>query len=444
MTKAGICLSTGCVWAWLLVALPGCGASVEDRTTPAASHTATETNLPPGAKLLAVVSQAVHGVEECARTGELSLVHNESLIVNLAMAPFYSAPSNWPALPPGLDGDQFLTAFGHVREELSRMHNAGDRADKAEVDKRLPALREKFAAFQRLFPPATVSVAKTLAERYMCPMHPEVVGQRTGFCGKCSMELDQRVRLLPSEALQRAFEQAITMSARTDGPLRVGQPARVDVSLARTNGQPIEPTDLIEAHTQKIHLLIIDGSLEDYHHEHPTPTDKPGVYSFSFTPRKPGPYRVWADLRPAPIGVQEYVVTDIAAETQPGTLTNKSLNSTATVDGLKYELVLSSSKIRTGYPVEGKLRISNPDGSGFKKLEPIMATFAHLVGFNEDYKTVLHLHPKGAPITDANARGGPELEFQFYALQPGFVRLFAQVQIGGQSKFAPFGVVVTP
>ena len=73
-----------------------------------------------------------------------------------------------------------------------------------------------------------------------------------------------------------------------------------------------------------------------------------------------------------------------------------------------------------------------------------MATFAHLVGFNQDYKTVIHMHPKGAPVLDPAARGGPELGFQIYALQPGFVRLFAQVQIEGRSRFAPFGLQIAP
>ena len=40
--------------------------------------------------------------------------------------------------------------------------------------------------------------------------------------------------------------------------------------------------------------------------------------------------------------------------------------------------------------------------------------------------------------------GGPELNLTFYAPQPGFVRLFAQVQISGISKFAPFGIRVSP
>lgn len=71
-----------------------------------------------------------------------------------------------------------------------------------------------------------------------------------------------------------------------------------------------------------------------------------------------------------------------------------------------------------------------------------MATFAHIVGFNEDYQTVLHMHPTGAAVLDPQARGGPELKFQIYSLKPGFYRLFGQVQIGGESRFAPFGITI--
>jgi hypothetical protein len=184
--------------------------------------------------------------------------------------------------------------------------------------------------------------------------------------------------------------------------------------------------------------------LTDYHHEHPVPTRNPGEYSFSFTPSKPGSYRVWADVRPYPLGLQEYAMTDIRAATTGEPLTNRTVIFKATVDGLNYELILAQKTIQVGRPALARLRITTADGKGFTQLEPLMATFAHLVGFNQDYKTVMHIHPKGAPVLDPAARGGPELEFQIYALQPGFVRLFAQVQIEGRSRFAPFGLQIAP
>ena len=137
-------------------------------------------------------------------------------------------------------------------------------------------------------------------------------------------------------------------------------------------------------------------------------------------------------------------MTEIPAATTGEPLTNRAVNFKVNVDGLSYELIFAQNTIRVGQPVRFRLRITSADGKGFTQLEPLMATFAHLVGFNQDYKTVMHLHPKGAPVLDPTARGGPELEFQICPLQPGFVRLFDQVQIEGRSHFAPFGLQILP
>ncbi|HEM7301159.1 TPA: hypothetical protein U2L99_003337, partial [Legionella pneumophila] len=78
------------------------------------------------------------------------------------------------------------------------------------------------------------------------------------------------------------------------------------------NNKPITLNDLIEAHTQKIHLLIIDDSLLDYSHVHPVETTIPGIYQFEWQPTlKSASYRAWADLIPTNTKTQEYVVADL-------------------------------------------------------------------------------------------------------------------------------------
>jgi hypothetical protein len=57
---------------------------------------------------------------------------------------------------------------------------------------------------------------------------------------------------------------------------------------------------------------------------------------------------------------------------------------------------------------------------------------------------VLHIHPLGLEPGGLDARGGPEMDFYIYSASPGFIRLFAQVQIDGAPKFASFGVTVGP
>jgi hypothetical protein len=73
-----------------------------------------------------------------------------------------------------------------------------------------------------------------------------------------------------------------------------------------------------------------------------------------------------------------------------------------------------------------------------------MGACAHLVAFNENARTVLHIHPQGPEPETEQARGGPTLQFKLYAPNPGLYRLYAQTQIAGQPRFAPFNITVEP
>jgi hypothetical protein len=234
--------------------------------------------------------------------------------------------------------------------------------------------------------------------------------------------------------------QTVQAAIKVAQPLKAGQETSATLFLKRLDGQPIYPTDLIESHTKRIHLLLIDSSLTDFHHEHPAPTGVPGEYAFRFTPRNPGSYLAWADIRPTPMGLQEYAATTIPADAPGEPLKDRVVKTRAMVDGLVFELSFDQPTLVAAKPINGRLRVSTADGAGFDQLEPFMAAFAHLVWFHEDLRNVLHFHPKGRPVLNDKARGGPELEFILYASQPGFVRLFAQVQVAGASKFAPFGL----
>lgn len=135
-------------------------------------------------------------------------------------------------------------------------------------------------------------------------------------------------------------------------------------------------------------------------------------------------------------------MANLASSTTGDPLTDKSIKLRTDLDGLRYDLIFDKAKLKAEQPAIGRLRITKLDGTPFTELEPIMGAFAHLVGFNEDYKTVVHVHPKGSKLLTAQDRGGPKLEFLFYTTQPGFLRFFAQVQIKGISKFVPFGLYV--
>jgi hypothetical protein len=300
--------------------------------------------------------------------------------------------------------------------------------------------RHGLSALEAKYPKETVD-----SLIYICPMHPmDRHLDANEKCSICGMALIRRH--LPASGVYEKPGEPTMKLAVIGEPLVVGKKADLKIRLARRDGSPVLLSDLVEMHTKKIHLLINDMSLTDYHHEHPVPTDVAGEYAFSFTPARPGPYRVWADVVPANSSVQEYDVADISADTKSLPLTDRRDLSTATTNGRKYTLTMNTrgEPIRAGQTIVGTISVAEADGKPCVVLEPVMGTFAHIVGFNEDMKTVLHIHPFTKNPSGPADRAGPVFAFKFYAPKPGFYRLYGQVQIGGVNQFPPFGVTVLP
>jgi len=386
-----------------------------------------------------MLSQVVMQLEHHVRSKDLSAIHDEDMILGATASELLGRADS---IAPNQSAD-FKSSLTTFCSRVSALHVVADLNQQAGSEAELAKALESFSRVKAYFSKDVIAEAQLYRETFTCPMHRDVVGKRTDFCPKCGMPLDQLSRILPSNSgFPLPGQQTVRASVSIAAPLTVGQPVTALLHLQRPNGNPVSPSDLVETHTKKIHLLMVDSSLTDYHHEHPVPTRNPGEYSFSLTPMKPGSYRVWVDVRPYPLGLQEYAMTDIPAAVAGEPLTDRKINLKAAVDGLNYELILPQKTIRVGQPASAWLRVTSAEGKGFTQLAPLMGAFAHLVGFSEDYKTIMHLHPKGPLVLDPAARGGPELEFQIYALRSGFVRLFAQVQIEGHSRFVPFGLQV--
>lgn len=223
-----------------------------------------------------------------------------------------------------------------------------------------------------------------------------------------------------------------------------GQSVPTVIRLTGADGKPLSLDQLEVAHTEKIHLLVIDQSATDYHHLHPVAGDKPGEYRFDFAPKFGGTYHIWADLVPKATAKQEYSMTTVKVDGPPGTPSN-SVNTTAEVDGYRFDLTTeNNAPFQAGKATVVKVKVKGPDGREFSKLEPVMGAYAHMVAFPADLGSVTHVHPMGTEPKTATDRGGPDLTFHVEPDKPGFQKFFLQTQIGGEEKFAAFGLNVDP
>lgn len=230
-----------------------------------------------------------------------------------------------------------------------------------------------------------------------------------------------------------------------NGPLAPGRAQGVTLTLTNiASGKPLGPSDLALAHTKRLHLLIVDGSLTDYQHIHPlVDPAKSGQWRFDFTPLLGRTYKVWADAT-LPDGTQEYIGAELVAGAEKAPLPSTATVMTAEKDGLKFSLSFSKP-LKVGQAAQGSIAIvDTKTGKPFAALQPIMGAFGHIVAFAGNWDSIEHVHPLGEEPKSEGERSGPAINFHIQPEQSGVLKLFAQVRANGRETIVPFTANVAP
>lgn len=245
-----------------------------------------------------------------------------------------------------------------------------------------------------------------------------------------------------------AVPSPVTMTVSGADPmLAAGRRVKLRVTLATRSGKPIGPEDLVYTHTRRLHLLLVDATLQDYQHVHPEPGARRGDWDFAFTPQRGGGYRVFADFTPAATMRGLYAAADLAgAGGGAGSAIGSQPHGSGPVEreGLRFELKVAKPPVRAREPADFQFSVERRDGAPIA-LEPVMDALAHLVAFDEARSGFAHLHPAQ---TDLDARTGatrPVLNFKITIPRPGRYVIWAQVHpSGGAEMFVPFSIEVAP
>jgi hypothetical protein len=240
-----------------------------------------------------------------------------------------------------------------------------------------------------------------------------------------------------------AVRSPVKMTLQSKTAPTVNQPTDFTLTLQTASGKAIGPADLMVAHTRKLHLLVVDPTLSDYQHVHPEPGRRLGEWTFTLTPARPGDYRVFADFTPAATQRSLYASADFNVPGTVATVINVG-NSTWQDRGYNFELVMPPV-MHAGQPIDLRFKV---ESQGAVKtpvpLEPVMGAFAHLVAFDVNRSGFAHLHPMETDLTQLPDPLSPELNFKITIPQPGRYVIWAQVNLGGSERFAPFWVDVLP
>jgi hypothetical protein len=229
-------------------------------------------------------------------------------------------------------------------------------------------------------------------------------------------------------------------SAQTRGAFGSGQPVTVTLHVHDAAGAAMGPERFQTVHEQKLHVLIVDPSLGDYHHVHPEALARAGDWRFEFRPGHDRPYHLWLDATPVG-GKQHYALVTINAA---GTMApvQRRLATQARVGDIAATLSFDTPP-RAGEMAAARVVLTRA-GRPLRALEPVMGAYAHVVGISEDWQTIAHVHPLGAGPRAPGERGGPELRFHLEPARAGYLALFVQLRVAGRDVFLPFGIEVAP
>jgi hypothetical protein len=240
-----------------------------------------------------------------------------------------------------------------------------------------------------------------------------------------------------------AARSPVILKLAPDFPAAAGREVHATLTLQTASGKPVAPEDLLVTHTRKLHLLIVDPTLADYQHVHPEPGAQRGTWTFAFTPRLGGTYRVFADFTPAATARGLYASTDLPVDAAAGAALRaegrsvKSLPQlTAERDGHRFTLTLGQPP-RAGQPIDLRFAIVRDDGKPVA-MQPVMGAFAHLVAFDDARSGFAHLHPTQADLLLPPDALHPALDFKLTIPRAGHYVIWAQVNLAGKETFVPF------
>jgi hypothetical protein len=236
-----------------------------------------------------------------------------------------------------------------------------------------------------------------------------------------------------------AVRSPVTLAVLAPGPARAGEDVHATLRLTTFSGKPIAPEDLQVVQTKRIHLLVVDPSLDDYQHVHPVPGRVPGEWLFTFRPRFGGAYRIFADFTPVATNRGLYSETEMTVDGAPNPVPagTQPVSWTSGAGGYRFALTPSTLTVRAGVASTLTLRVTRPDG-GPVPLLPVMDAFAHLVAFDAGRSGFAHIHPDQRDVSRLPDPLSPTFTFRVTIPTPGRYVIWSQVNLGGVETFAPF------
>lgn len=191
-----------------------------------------------------------------------------------------------------------------------------------------------------------------------------------------------------------------------------------------------------EVHTKKMHLIIVDESLQTFLHVHPDYQGK-GNFTTSFAAPHAGKFTLFADFKPT--GAAQHVErTEMVVGGTPAAPAKVALKDntgeTVTLDGKTITLAVDSKKAGVETMLTYTLK-DEKSGEPISDLQPYLGALGHVVILSENTQTYIHVHP----MED----GSSTPMFMTTFPKAGTYKAFAQFKQKGQLITVPYVIEIT-
>jgi hypothetical protein len=220
----------------------------------------------------------------------------------------------------------------------------------------------------------------------------------------------------------------------------IGEPLSCSLTLFTTTGKPIKWESIAVSHTERIHAMVVDSSLQDYQHLHPKPAGPAGHYMLEMVPQKAGTYSVYLDF--IPLTTNRRTLLECAIEV-PGEADEPvyQYKTTYQTEKIAFEFVALSENLTTGEELSFRLDV-NPLDVSPTRFTPVMDSYAHVVAFDAAGTGFAHLHPAN-PLVQGQDPANPDLRFTFQFDEAGHYRIWTQFILNGEHLFIPFDIIIS-
>lgn len=214
--------------------------------------------------------------------------------------------------------------------------------------------------------------------------------------------------------------------------IKKGEPYQILLRIRNKDGKAITDSELADTYGKKIHLLVVDKSLTDYHHIHPKYDSEKAAFVISFIPNTNNEYNIWSNFQ-----LQENsqnIVTKNAIKSASNYDIYPAIQHTNIIENGEITVTIEAKPpLAAGIDSHMSCKIISKSGKPIK-LEEIMGASAHLVGFSKDGSDMIHCHP-----TEKNITSDGTLNFHIAPEKEGFTKFFLQTKMDGKETIIPFG-----